>query len=293
MVSEPNEALKDNLGTAIWIDGIQKLQDLEIASFFKSPITLNEAEKYAFSLLNMAVAECRSEEGFLVSGHANLMLHSPLYRIINNKQATRGNSYIFESDEIGAFRPWTNTISLGTKFYSTFAGKTRIPFYTFNHENTHLKVFKGVYSNLSMCDEEMRDLFILSEWVCISMDLILAHDLMRANQPACFRELCRVPFNQKGQNIFTRVCNSIREVNSFANEFRQTFLSGERRSAVFDLISEETLHLHREYAENTLLIEARKIPAAMENGEALSLLEKLRTSSLTDLISELIGVQYV
>lgn len=293
VVSEPSEALKGNLGTAIWIDGIRKLEDLEITSFFKCPITLSKSEKYAFSLLNMAAAECRSGEGFLVSGHANLMLHSPLYRTINNKQATQGNSYVFESDEIGAFRPWTNTISLGTKFYSIFAGKTRIPFYTFNHENTHLKVFKGVYSNLGMSDEEMRDLFILSEWFCISMDLILAYDLIKASQPACFRELCRVPFEQKGQNIFTRFCNSIQQVNSFANEFRKTFLRVERNLPVFDLISEETLHFHREYAENTLLVEARKIPAAMGNKEASGFLKKLRTLSLTDLISELTGVQYV
>jgi hypothetical protein len=141
------DQIKDNLGAAIWIDGIKDHEDLEVASFFKAPIALSKNEKYAFTLLNMAVAECRSEEGFLVSGHANLMLHSPLYRAVNSRQTTQGNSYKFVSNEVGSFRPWTNTIYLGTKFYSDFAGKARIPFYTFNHENTHLKVFKGVTSN--------------------------------------------------------------------------------------------------------------------------------------------------
>ncbi|MNL02696.1 hypothetical protein D3C87_1232150 [compost metagenome] len=288
---DTENALKHPMGTSIWIDGIEDLQLLTSASFFKSDDERTAEEQSALNLLSLARSEELSQKNFWVSGHACLMMNSPYYRAINSQAAYGKTPYRFVEDDTGEFCPWTDSSELGKKFYSFHEGQIRIPFYTFNHENTHL-FFKGIYSNLPIDDRELYELIVLAEWFCISTDLILAYDLSSRDQFFAFKELCRVPYKQGEENCFTKYGKSIESVTGFSNEFRNTFLNRVELPEVFDLISEDTLAMHREFAKEIVVQNSRKIPAEMSAEQSRALLIKLKTWNLFDLVSEFMGLQY-
>ncbi|MFS4459007.1 hypothetical protein [Bdellovibrio sp. HCB2-146] len=291
LMSDTQNALRHPMGTSIWIDGIETLQTLTSSTFFKIEDDKTEEEKRALRLLSLARREELPQDNFWVSGHSCLMMNSPLYRNINSQAAYGKTPYRFVEDDTGNFCPWTNSSELGKKFYSVHEGQIRIPFYTFNHENTHL-FFKDIYSNLPVSDHELYELIVLVEWFCISADLILAYDLMSTNQYYAFKELCRVPYKQGEENSFTKYCKSIESANNFSNEFRKAFLDAVKIPEVFDLISEDTLAKHRSFAKEVVVQSSRKIPSQMSADESRALLYKLKTASLSDLVFEFLGVQY-
>lgn len=291
IVSNPANALLHPVGTSLWIDGLNLINQLKIESFFKKINDMTDVELKAFTCLQLATDESIQPHNFLVSAHICLLQHSPLYKSINSKSKISAIKYEFTSDETGEFEPWTNRITLGNKFFSNVDGQIRIPFYTFNHENTHLTLFKDVYSNIEIFDEELIELILLVEWFCISLDLILAHDLLKAEQHSAFTEICRVSAKPDSQ-VFSQQCKNINSVNKFADKFRTTFIYGNEFTEVYELISKETLHNHRTYANENLIKAARKIPSNMLACEARMLLNCLRKKSLTDLIFNLTGIKY-
>ncbi len=293
-ISNSESSLLSPLGTTLWIDGINTLSNLDTNAFFKNEAHLDEKEKSGLRLLHFAVEESLEDKNFLVSGHASLMMDSPLYRHTNNKRSTAQLSYTFVDGDVGDFSPWNDEIILGTKFYSRIKGQTRIPFYTYNHENTHLTLFKKVYSNLNLNNEELTDLLILSEWFCISTDLILAYDLIKTKNNSCYAELCRVPFcrDNNGKKVFDNHCTSVGAIDSFSDKFRKTILGIESNVEVFDLISEKTLESHRDYAREILLPKIKSIPAALSRNESLDLLSLLKNEPLSSLINIFTGIQY-
>lgn len=291
LMSDSKNALKHPIGTSIWLDGLEKIKNLSVETFFRPTDTLTTQECDALNFLREASRNTLIQKNFWVLGHASLIYNSPYYRAINNEASAGKTLYHFVQDDFGEFCPWNNTVTLGRKFYSSLDGQIRIPFYTFNHENTHL-YFKDAYSNIQIEDREMHELIILIEWFCISMDLILAYDLIRTGMTYCFEELCRVPSKKSDANIFIKYCLSIGSINSFADKFRSVFLAEKEYAEVYDLISSDTLIKHRSFAQENVLNNSRDIPCAMSPEAARTLILKLKTASLSDLIFDFTGVVY-
>jgi hypothetical protein len=292
LMMDSEQALLSPLGTSLWLDGLSKLQNLEAATFFKDPTQLSVAESDSLNMLTSAMKDSVSQDNFSVIAHSCLMKNSAYYQFIN--QADRGGSipYHFTNEEMGDFEPWSNTSSLGTAFYTHVEGTTRIPFYTYNHENSHMVLFKDYYANLSLTDAELAELFLLIEWFCICMDLILAYDLLKNQQTAAFKELCRVPTIKDENNVFEEYCHDVKSINAFAACFKDAFFVGTENKRVFDFIPRKTVEMHVQYTHETLIERARKTPSKVSQQESQNLLQQLKSLSLTDLIEKLTGIQY-
>lgn len=292
LMADPNNALKHPVGTSIWLDGIEEVKALTASTFFKPIESLTKSEARSLNILAAARENSLPQGNFWVSGHSCLIQNSLYYQAINNKEAFGKTEYLFVEDDLGEFCPWRGVSVLGNKFYSDLDGQIRIPYYTFNHENTHL-LFKNIYSNIDIENEEMCALIILVEWFCISMDLILAYDLIRNQQLYALAELYRVPAKKSENNVFQRYCRNFESVDYFANKFRSVFIDKEENEDVYELISSETLEKHRNFAREEVLTGSRQIPSAMVSEDARILLSKLRTLSLSELVYDFTGVRYV
>lgn len=292
LMTDVNQALNYSTGTSMWLDGLEEVKKLSISSFFKPVESRTYEECKALAVLADAHLNASNQNNFWVSAHSCLLQNSPYYKMINSINAGGSIEYRFVKDDLGDFCPWSRISILGRKFYSNVNGQIRIPFYTFNHENTHLLIFKDIYSNLDISDSELYELIVLAEWFCISIDLILAFDLIRKEQIYAFKELCRVPVRQGKGNVFEIYCHRLEEIDQFADKFRNTFLGSAEFTEVFDFISNETLTNHRTFAYECVLVKSRNTPAQMSSLDALQLLFKLKNFSLTDLIKELTGVEY-
>ncbi len=291
LISDTSFTLKTSMGTAIWIDGIETLHSLTVNSFFKSKDLLSPQEGKAFDLLKKLNTYTFPHDNFWVSGHISLLLNSPYYSAINTNSFIGKIQYEFTQNSTGEFAPWNSKVTLGTSFYSTYENKIRIPFYTFNHENTHLK-FKHFYADLPISDDDLYQILILIEWYCISLDLILAYDLQKNKMLHLLKELYRVPYERNSINIFESNCNSVISINSFASKFRNTFLNESNHHEVFQLISEKTLDEHRDFCKKKLIYECRKNKSNLRSSDVLHLLKDMKHLSLTEIIYKLTGVQY-
>ena len=291
LISDTSNALKTSMGSSIWIDGIESLRNLNISSFFKSQESLNSIEIKALHLLKTTNEYMFPQEHFWVSGHMSLLLNSPYYAHINTNSFISSINYEFSTDEIGSFKPWNNTITLGTSFYSNHCDQVRIPFYTFNHENTHLK-FKYFYADLPITDEELYELIILIEWYCISLDFILAFDLSKNNQTYLLKELYRVPHEKRNKNIFSTNCHSLTCINRITNRFKDVFLYEHDDLDVYSLISKKTLEDHRNFTKKTLIHECRKNKSSLKKSDILLFLKDMKELSLINLIYKFTGILY-
>lgn len=289
---DSEQAILSPLGTSLWMDGLSVVQNMQAATFFKSPSEQSSEEASALRMLSNAIDNHLIQDNFAVIAHACLTAHSPYYAYINH--ASRGGQipFTFTQEEVGTFEPWQNQSVLGTSFYTNVDNAIRIPFYTYNHENSHMVLFKDYYSNLDLSDTELTELFLLIEWFCISMDLILAHDLLKNKQPAAFKELCRVPVVKNEHNVFAELCHEVLTLNAFANDFRKSFLEESTKAKVFDFISHQTIKMHINYTKDTLIEQARKIPSKISAETGRDLLIALKTVSLTDLVYKFTGIDY-
>lgn len=284
------------IGSAIWAEGLSKLNCLNQDSFSKEEFALTTEDRAGLNLIEHLINEKDyfSYRQFFVTGHLQLMYVSKLYKTIQQKAANAQIQYEFTENDIDDYSPWTNKVLLGKKFYSTFKNVKRIPFYTFNHDNAHLVLFKDYYSNIPILDSELSELIILIEWFCISLDLILAYDLLKHESFDCLQELNTIPNKHKKsiQSAFFQNCGTVSQINKFALKFRTSFLESKECMLTESLISRQVMQNHIAYAKNNLLANCRKISSNIEAQSARNLIELLRTCSLTKIIENKMELIY-
>ncbi|MFZ3231753.1 MAG: hypothetical protein WA160_16215 [Pseudobdellovibrio sp.] len=283
-------------GSAIWHEGIELLNSLKVETFLK-PIHLRTKEEIlGFNLIEVMMKSNSifQRDNFIATGDLQLKQVSKLYKSIQQKAEASEIKYNFSSDVDGDFTPWDNEIILGTKFYTCYKGHTRIPFYSFNHDNAHLTLFKEYYSNINISNEQLNELFILIEWFCISLDLILAYDLLKSGSYSCLTELNTIAnINSDSRNsVFFQKCGNISQINIFANEFRAAFLANQKNDLVENLISYEVLLKHTSYSQETLVYRCREITTSVSSKKAKDLIEFMKKEPFTEIIKNLTGINY-
>lgn len=280
----------------LWSEGMAAVDSFNVAIFSKPIKSLTANESTSLNLIDLLKKEKISKQShqFIVSGDLWLKSVSPLYKRIQSKAKDADIDYTFTKTSEENFEPWSNKISLGKKFYSNFKNIIRIPFYSFNHDNAHLALFKDYYSNIDISDGELADLFILIEWFCISLDLILAFDLLRSSSVDSLHELNTIPNKHKHgiNSTFYRNCGSLKSINQFAELFKISFITASECPITENLISYEVLENHRNYAKHTLVRNCRGITTKINSFDARNLIKDFRQLSLTELIDKKVGVNY-
>ena len=284
------------VGTSIWQEGLSLLESLSIGSFFKSPIEISNNEINVFNFIDEILRSNREDEqkSFDIIGNFQLQKNSKLYSSIQRLALKNDTIYKFVETEVAEFKPWTSTIILGKPFYKISEKRIKVPFYSLNHENAHFALFKNFYSNINIPDNELIELFILIEWFCISLDLILAYDLIKSKSFYCLNELETITnrAHHGYGTIFSNTCKTINSLNDFSARFRKSFCKQENSMESNSLFSEKTLHNHINYAHNVLIKICRQQHTDVSPKQARELLTLLSENSLTHIIKVITGLVY-
>jgi hypothetical protein len=289
-------SLLSPVGTSIWQEGLDLLNSLSTTSFFKPTSLATEKEQRGFQLLAHAqeIQTESSTKNFDTIGEYQLTSHSPLFRHLAENAKRLELQYQFTSEAIDEFSPWTRIISLGPSFYKTHHNRIKVPFYSLNHEHAHFCLFGNYYSNIEISDQELAQLLLLIEWACISLDLLLAFDLLNSGATHCLTELESITHaSSRGEaSFFSDHCQSLSKINEFASEFRHSFLTLEKIKNVDDMISMPTLEKHAQATRSSLRKACREVSAKVSAESARSLTGLLTSSSLTEIVFQLTGIQY-
>jgi hypothetical protein len=158
-----------------------------------------------------------------------------------------------------------------------------------------LTLFKKYYSDLQISDDDLNKLFILIEWFCISLDLILAFDMHRAQSFACLHELNSIPAKYKltEKSIFMKNCLDLKNIEQLSQKFRNSFLNGTNDTEVESMIAANVLQSHRSYSIEKLIPKCRKVTTTVTKSEVHELIRILSQFSLCEIVEKLTGIKYV
>lgn len=274
-------SLSSSSGMSAWTDGLAMIRNLQIRSFSAPDIHDKSAIQFLRCLRNRQIRE------FDVIGDSLLRFSSPLYRAIQDLAKEQKISYSFTHEAEGTFAPWSNTIELGAKFVGHFEGRPTIPFYSFNHENAHVALFRPCYADLNLTDAALERLYLLIEWFCISLDLILAHDLGCSGSTGALKQMDSMT---PSHDFFSKSIGSMDEVDRIADRFRECLMNKADDVLVEQMISPLALEKHRNYTRHTLVPECRKVRRQTHADDTG--LELLESASLSKLVLHFLGIDY-
>ncbi len=272
-------ALSSPDGTRLWKEGLEIVNQLTVGTFSKSDLELSDVERKGLQLIT--IMRSNADLNFDVMGDTPVTAVSTIYRRLRVLATRNSTSYSFSDQPEPDFKPWTNEINIGSRFFSVHENRVKVPFYSLHHERAHLVFFQRFYSNLPLDNADLARLILLMEWFCISLDLVLAHDLVMGGLTACLEELSSFT---PDPNFFALAARDRVSINQIAGRFRHTFLTGEADTVVEKLISKQALEKHRQSASKSLVYECRSIPSSVTHEKAQRLFHDLSTRSFLEIL---------